>query len=237
MRNQLQSLHIHCFKVMDAQALISNIPLRAGENLEIRSRCEGLSEILSGISTTHLSNLLSPTFMTHASCGRAIRLRGPNGSFSFYMTLGWGRFVDFAEFTLLPLTNVREFHLSHRRVMWMYALCPVMFHPSSFPALETLIIECDINASYVLSALLSNPSSSPSLKTLAFLDCDLSEDFMEELTRFALDRKNTTSAWLHHVLIVHREGRFPSADSVRGLRQHVTTVDVRVDDKLPKDLT
>ena len=233
-RNQLQYLQIDCNNVVDGRALISNIPLRGGANLEIHSRCEGLNDILSGISTTHLSNLLSPTFMTYASCGRSIRLRGPNGFFSFYLARGWGRFADFL---FLHLTNVREFRLSHRRAMWMHPLSPIAFHPSSFPALETLGIECDINISYVLSALLSNPPSSPSLRTLAFLDCDISEDFMEELTQFASDRKSTASAWLHRVLIVHRDGKFPSADSVRKLRRHVTVVDVRMDDKFPKDLT
>ena len=39
---------------------------------------------------------------------------------------------------------------------------------------------------------------------------------MKELTQFASDRKNTsTSAWLHRVLIVHREGHLPSTSSIQ----------------------
>ena len=237
MRNQLQYLEIHCDNVMDARALISNVPLQRGAELRIYSEYKGLDDILSGISTTHLSNLLVPTFAAYASHGWSISLRGPNGIFSYCRNQGVRRFVGFVEFPFLPLTNVREFRLEHHRVMSMTPHDPIVFHPSSFPALEALTLECDAHSLYVLSTLLSNPSSSPSLKTLAFLDCDLSEDFMDELIRFASERKGTTSTWLHHVLIVHQDGKFPSADSVRRLRLHVTIVDVRMDDKLPKDLT
>jgi hypothetical protein len=241
MGNQLRYLSIRCRNAMDAQAIISNVPLRSGAHLEIYSNCDaGLNDILSGISTTHLSNLSSPTSMEYQSHIRSIRLRGPNGIFSFRGPSYPGEPVEFVEFPLLPLANVREFRLIHHNAMRWRAipLGPVVFRPSSFPALETLAIECDINISYALSALLSNPSSSPSLKTLAFLNCDLSEDFMEELTRFASDRKNiTTSAWLHRVLIVQRDGRFPSVDSVDKLRRYVTIVDVWMDTKLPTDLT
>ena len=237
MRNQFQYLEIHCDNMMDARALISNVPLQRGAELRIYSEYKRLDDILFGISTTHLSNLLVPTFAAYASYGWSISLRGPNGIFSYRRTHGLKRFVGFVELPFLPLTNVREFRFEHRRVTSTTPLDPIVFQPSSFPALEVLTIECDTHASYVLSTLLSNPSSSPSLKTIAFLDCDLSEDFMDELIRFASGRMGTTSAWLHHVLIVHRDGKFPSAGSVRTLRQHVTTVDIRMDDKLPKDLT
>jgi hypothetical protein len=69
------------------------------------------------------------------------------------------------------------------------------------------------------------------------LNCNLSEDFMKELTRFASDRRNTTSALLHRILIVHWDGTFPSTASIRELKRYVTIVDVRMDDELPTDLT
>jgi hypothetical protein len=100
-----------------------------------------------------------------------------------------------------------------------------------------LIIERDADLSRLLSALFSNPSSSPSLKALTFFDCIITEEFMEELTRFASDRKSTTSARLHSVVILDCEGKFPSIASIRKLREHVPVVDVRVAEELPTDLT
>jgi len=90
--------------------------------------------------------------------------------------------------------------------------------------------------SYLFSALWSNPSSCPLLKNIAFLDCDITEGFMEELTRFASDRKSTTSVWLDRVVIVQSEGKFPSAELIRGLEEHVPVVEVLVDTKLPTGL-
>jgi len=60
---------------------------------------------------------------------------------------------------------------------------------------------------------------------------------MERLTRFASDRKNTASVWLHRVVIVDWEGKFSSIASLRELEEHVPVVDVRIAPELPKDLT
>jgi len=59
---------------------------------------------------------------------------------------------------------------------------------------------------------------------------------MRELTRFASNRKNTDSARLHRVVIVHWEGKFPSIASIRKLEKHVPVVDVRISSVLPGDL-
>jgi len=69
------------------------------------------------------------------------------------------------------------------------------------------------------------------------LNCSLSEEFMDGLTKFASERQNTTATWLHRVLIVHKDGIFPSAASIRRLGNHVQVVDVRMGEKLPTDLT
>jgi hypothetical protein len=72
---------------MEGQALISGIALSKGAKLEFHG-CPtsgygvGVNDILSGISTTHLSNLPSPTFMEYRAYTRDIRLLGPNGSAS-----------------------------------------------------------------------------------------------------------------------------------------------------------
>ena len=140
--------------------------------------------------------------------------------------------MDFLEFPLIPLTNVRELHITVNE--------PMLFPPACFPTLEILTIHCQIktNVSYTLSALLSNPSSSPLLKTLAFLHCDLTKDFMEKLMQFAFNHRNaSTLAWLHGVLAVHWEGHFPNIDLVNWLGNYVAIVDFQMGHELPTDLT
>ena len=236
--NRLRRLSIHCNNPMNAQVLLSNIALRKGAHLEISSfdRNTGLNDLLSDASTAHLSNLPSPAFLEYQSYPRNIRLRGPNGSFSFSCRPSTGS--PFEEFPLLTLTHVREFRLTHHTPQRLRSSHnPPVFNPPSFPALETLAIESDIDLLQFLSALLPNPSVLPSLKTLAFFNCVISEDLMEKLTQFALDRARTASARLHHVVIVHEDGRFPTAASVHALEKHVPIVDIRFGANLPRDLT
>ena len=229
--NRLQSIQITCHDAMDGRALISGIALSKGAELELtcwgghRDRI-GVNDVLSGISTTHLSNLLSPTYIRYHAHPRIIELRGPNGAASFYSHSDSN--ISFAELPHLSLTNIRRFHLDARE--WdrvQPSPGSVAFHhPSAFPALETLALEHEATLSF-LSTLLSNPSALPSLKTLAFLKCVLTERFMQGLTRFASNRKKTTSAWLRRVVIIHRDGILPSVASIRKLRKHVPVVDVR----------
>lgn len=230
--NHLQHLSISCWDAATARTVASSIPLQRGAHLEITFRHEdvgpALNDILSGLSVSHLSNPPSPTFMEYQTSPREIRLTGPNGSFSYSHDRSPGS--PFAELPILPLTNVQEIRLVHNNPS-------NMFHPTSFPALEALVIRCDTNISPLFVALFPNPSFFRSLKTLGFLDCVITEEFMEELTRFASDRKKTTSAWLHRVLITHRDGEFPSGASVRELGKHVPVVDVRFGTKVPRDLT
>jgi hypothetical protein len=237
-RNRLQRLSISCNNPMNARSLISGIVLRRGAHLEILSldHNTGLNDILSEISTTHLSNLPSPAFLEYQSYPRDIRLTGPNGSFSFSCFPSSG--APFVELPLFSLANVREFRLKHHTPKRLRPSpnFPV-FDLASFPVLETLAVECDTDVLRFLSALVQNPSASPSLKTLAFLNCIITEDFMEKLVRFASDRKNTAAAGLHHVVIVDEDGRFPSAALIRALGKHVPVVDVRFGTKLPTELT
>ena len=236
-KNQLRHLSVPCFEATQTQALISNIALQRGAHLEIAycGRDARLKEILTGISTAHLSNLPSPTFIEYQIHRREIQLSGSNGRFSFVGPPSLGD--PFVELPILPLANIRELRLRHRRSERVTSLIPSTLPLSFFPALETLAVECETSTPYLLFSLLSKPSSSPSLKTLAFLDCDLSDQFMEELTRFASNRKNTTSARLYHVVIVDSGGKFPSAASIDALEEHVPVVDARRGTKLPADLT
>jgi len=231
-RNRLRHLSISCSHVMEVQALISNIALQRGAHLEIID-CDwdaGLNEILTGISTAHLSNLPSPTSIEYKTHPRRIRLSGPNGRFSFDSSPDATSDL-FTEFPLLPLANIREFRFIDHESSNASRLSPMTHHLSFFPNLETLAIMRGTSIPHIFT-LLSDPSSLPSLTTLAFLNCDLSEHFMEELTRFAHDRKNTTSAGLHRVGIVDSGGKFPSVASIDALEKNVPVVDIRRGNKL-----
>ena len=215
--NRLRYLSIYCRG--NSQVIISRIALQRGAQLDIITYSSGqLNDILSGVSTTHLSNLPSPIFIKYRTCPRSIRLSGPNGKFSTQSPFILTEVPTFVEFPLLPLT-------------------PLVFDQSPFPALEILVVNCETSISHLLSALFSNPPSPPLLKTLAFIGCNLTEDFMEELTQYASKRKDTTSAWLYKVVITHPDGVFPSISAIRKLTEHVSVVDVRIGAKLPGDLS
>ena len=240
--DRLDYLRIHCWSaVVDAQILISTVSLRRGAHLEISSGCGiGLNEILSGISTTHLANLTGPIFMEYESHPREIRLHGPNGTFSFNNFDGLeSLFVEFP--VLPPLTDIREFRFIHRTLLIPPPGPELSHRLASFPSLETLAIECDIECdtdlSDALSPLISNSLDHPSLKTLAFLNCVITDEFMEGLAQFASNRKETPLAGLHRVVIIHRDGIFPSAASIRTMQNVVPVVDVRFGKELPTGLT
>ena len=230
--NRLRSLSICSCNASENNAFISRIPLRKGARLEItlHNRNAGLSEVLSGISVSHLSNLQSPTSMDYHPDHRRIRLLGPNGSFMFHGNL------DFSNLPLFQLTNIKAFRLVRRPLEPMDVQPQTTFPPLALHALETLAIEHEAAAPHLLSALFADPSDFPSLKTLAFLDCHLDEACMEALTKFATDRKNTTSAWLYHVAIVVSGRDLPSISSIDALREHVPVVDLRIGEELPADL-
>ena len=232
--NEFRSLSIQYTDAMDARALISSIALPKGAHLELvcHNVYVGLNDVLSGISTAHLSNLPSPTSLDYDSPTRRIRLLGPNGSASF--TTAPDLVVPFAELPLLPLANVRELNLVHQILQDTTTLS--VFPPSFFPALEKVVVRRNPDISHLFSRLFSNPSSCPSLKTLIFVDCDIDEESVEGLTRFASGRKRIPSVPLHRVVILHSDGSFPSAKLIRGLEKHVPVVDVRVGRELPTDL-
>ena len=175
-------------------------------------------------------------FMRYHVCPGTIEMRGPNGAASFFCDPGSNN--PFVGFPRLPLASIRRFRLDiYGWELFRLSPDPVVFqHMSSFPALETFTVERETDLSLLHSALLLNPSVSPTLKILAFVDCVLTEEFMKELAQFAFDRKNTTSAWLDRVVIIHRGGILPDIASVRGLEEHVPVADVRTGAELPAEL-
>ena len=112
MKNNLRHLYIDCDEKVDVQALLSSIPLRRGADLDVIIRDElqhaTLDSFLPEISSAHLSNPPLPTFfrLGHIIRCREIKLGGPGGSISFH-GLSWLG-VSFADFAVLPLSDVRE---------------------------------------------------------------------------------------------------------------------------------
>lgn len=239
--NRLKILSISSAGAVGGSALISRIAIQKGATLEVML-CDGgakLSDVLPIVSATHHQNIQSVTFMEYHSDGRSIRLLGPDGTFS--LTCASSPEVPFAEFPLLHITNIRACHVVRRELALNLGDSPdhlarMTFPPSSLPALEMLGIVREVHTSHLFSALFSDPSASPSLRTIAFMDCELDEGFIEALTRFAADRKNTPSAPLHRVVIVNSKGILPGVASIDALGGHVPVVDVRIGKKLPTDL-
>ena len=239
--NRLKILTICSTNAAEINALISRMPLQKGAHLQIIlcDKHAGLSEVLSGISVTHLSNLQSPTSMEYHPDHRRIQLVGPNGGFKFWFNCVPHRKLLFVEFPLLQLTSIKTFRLVRRAPgpMKPHTNLPQMTFPLlALRALETLAIEHEVAVPHLLSALFADPSVSPSLKTLAFLNCHLDGACMEALTKFASDRKNTTSAWLYRVVIVSSGRALPNFVSVDALGEHVPVVNVQMGKKLPADL-
>ena len=239
--NNLRSLSIRSTSAAEINAFISKIPLQKGARVEIdhHDGNAGLSEVLFGISVTHFSNLQSPTSMEYRPDDRTIQLLGPNGGFVFSCVPH--RKAPFVEFPLLQLANIKVFRLVRR------VLAPrgpehhpnfrrITFPPLAIRAVEALTIAHELDVPHLLSALFADPSVSSSLKTLAFLDCHLDEVCMEALTKFVSDRKNTSSAWLHRIVIVSLRQNLPSAASIDALGELVPVVDVRVGRTLPAEL-
>ena len=162
--NRLRHLEIICYNTMGGRALLSNIALSKGAELKFTRQGDSdddgsVNDVLSGISTTHLSNLLSPTVVRYYVKPMVIELLGPNGTASFASNCGSD--VPFVEFSRLPLTNIRRFDLNASN--WTSIQPPpgpgAFHHLSSFPALETFTVEGETNLSYLLSALLSDRKS------------------------------------------------------------------------------
>lgn len=59
---------------------------------------------------------------------------------------------------------------------------------------------------------------------------------MQELKKYSSDRKETTSARLHRIVIVDSKGELPPFPLIDNLGKYVPIVDVRVGKELPPDL-
>ena len=228
------SISVICYGPMDDPALNFSLTLRRSAVLEIdyhNTEDGGLDDLLSGVSTTHLKlpDLSFPTSVEYRPSKRSVRLLGPDWSFTLRGSIHLRNV--FGESPRFPPNNIREFRLGRRAPP-----LPTEIDLSSFPSLEVLVISDSTDVSRALSTLLPSPKSSPMPKTLAFLNCIITEDFMDELAQFASDRDNTTSTPLHRVVVVDSYGELPDEASIERLRKRVPVVEVMEGCVLPTDL-
>ena len=231
-KNKLKYLSIESNDTTTIRALASSIALQKGGTLEISHSGNngGSASLISGVSTSNLSIISSPTFMEYRySFGTAIKLLGPSGSFSHNSHTTPE--TPFEEFPILQLSSIRELRLQCRGPRTLEN-----FYLSFFPSLEILAIDGCSSVSF-LSPVLPDPSSSPSLKTLAFLDCDIAEDFLAHLAQIAVYREKLTLTSLHRVVIIDSKREFPSAAAIEWLRECIPVVEVLEGKGFPTDLS
>ena len=101
------------------------------------------------------------------------------------------------------------------------------------PALETLAFTEAVFLFGLLSALTKEPVLCPALRTIAFFDCGVNSDIIEELGDAITKRRESTAARLYRVVIVSSTETLPNLKVIQRLRSFVSCVEVRIDDKLP----
>jgi len=226
-------LSFTCADPIDARALFSSLYLPRGVSLEIvGSQANQSFELCSFLPSpsTPIEEILAPiTTIKYQNYPRAVEFHGSDSYLSFRCSQF--PFGTYSEFSLFPTTTVREFHVKidpYSDLSW-----PL----SQLPALETLVlVDVPTFPTQAFAFLTEQPVLCPSLKTIAFFDCVLNSKATRELEEGVARRKNSTAAWLHRIAIVRRSGALPDHKLIHRLRNYVSYVDARIDDKLP-DLT
>jgi len=227
---RLRHLAITCANPTDTKGLFSFISLHVGTCLEVFCPSWASLDSYLPLPPTAIQKILTPiTVIKFQNSPREFHVFGNNGSFSFRssQTAFW-----MPELYLFPTTSVREFHVNNTP----WALTPVHLVStlSQLPALETLVITNTTSwATGTFESLGGRPLLCPTLKTVAFFDCWLTPEVMEEFKGAIAKRKDLEAAWLYRVVIVSSTGVLPDYTVIQQLRKYVPFVDVRVDDKLP----
>lgn len=127
---------------------------------------------------------------------------------------------------------MRDLHLG----IAQWNLAPAHLGPllPILPALETITVaNAGSFSTGAFDWLASHPLVCPFLNTIAFFNCALTPEVMEEFEHVIEKRKGLEAAWLYRVVIVSSTGVLPDCSLIQRFRRHVSCVDVRVDDKLP----
>ena len=231
---RLQHLSITCSKAIDSRRLLSCISLPRGVHLEVVfSQSTQAPDFASFLPSppTAIQELLAPVTTIRARHSPwEVYLSGNTSVFSFSCPKPyWGFHSEFISF---PVTAVREFHTnSQPRILDGGFLSCLL---GQLPALEVLVLSMDPINHGVLSVLAQEPVLCPALKTIAFFDCQMAQNQVDELEAAVVKRRETTATRLYSVVIVTNNSK-ASLDLglIHRLRTCVPHVEVRVDDKLP----
>jgi len=231
---RLQRLFITCSKAIDSRGLLSCISLPRGVHLGIvSSQSTQPTNLASFLPSppTPIQELLAPitTVKFQHSSGN-VYLSGNTSVFSLSCPKSCWHFHN--DFTSFPVTAVREFHTnSTTRPLDCGTLSYLL---GQLPALEVLVLSKDPIKHGVLSVLAQRPVLCPALKTIAFFDCQMARNQVDELEAAVVQRRETTASRLYSVVIV-TNNPMASLDLgvIHRLRKCVPHVEVRVDDKLP----
>jgi len=229
---QLRRLVFTCGSAADARTLLSWVSLRRGSHITIRgsqsNSCTTLASFLPSPPTS-IQELLTPITAIKYCSSRWLHVFGGEGQFSFQPSKHGPRMYE--GFSLFTTRAVREFRIcvytldsSGAKLSW-----PLEY----LPALEALVFWKTRLPPGSLSALAKEDPLCPSLKIIAFFDCEVTEDIIEELEEVLSKRRNSTAARLYRVVIVNATHDLPSLQLIHRLREFVPRVDVGVGDELP----
>jgi len=231
---RLQRLSITCSKAIDSRGLLSCISLPRGVHLEVvfsQSTQTPDFALFLPSPPTPIHELLAPiTTVKSQHSPWEVYLSGNNSAFSFRCPKPQSYF--YIRSPLFPTTTVRELHANtrpHNIQPWF--LLSVL---EGLPALEVLVIYRDPIIPGLLSVLAQEPVLCPVLKTIAFFDCQVARNQVDELEAAVVKRGGTTAIRLHSVVIITNNSRASlDLELIHQLRKYVPRVEVRVDDKLP----
>lgn len=99
--------------------------------------------------------------------------------------------------------------------------------------MEALVISDSYLKPEFFSALAEKPTLCPSLNTIAFRNCEVTSDVVDELKRISAERANTTAARLHRIVIINHTRNLPDCELVWELQEFVPRVDVAMGEELP----
>ena len=229
--HHLRHLSITCSQPIDSKGLLSYISLPRAVRLEISStkrleRPEPTSFLPSPLKRIRES--LGPiTTIKSRYTPPALHLSSSN---SFFSWTAPGQPPNlFLGFTLFPTTSVRELHinlhpvpLTPKRLPWVLRRLPV---------LETLAISETLILPGGLAALNQEPVLCPSLKTIAFSNCNITENVVEELGEVVTKRRDSSASQLSRVVIVSRTPPSLNSKVIQQLQKFVPRVEVMTGDK------
>ena len=226
---RLRDLSVTCSKPIDSKGLPSCITFPRDVHLEVVFTQPDLSAKLGSFlpsPPTPIRNLLTPitTIKTRAT-PRELHVFGNGSTFAFRSPKA--PLATHLELALFPGDTVRELLVN---------IGPFKYSGvglSRLPALETLAFTETVFLLGLLSALTKEPVLCPALRTIAFFDCGINSDIIEELGDAITKRRESTTTRLYRVVIVSSTGTLPNLKVIQRLRSFVPCVEVRVDDKLP----